>query len=234
VEVRPLTVDDLDWAVAVLARRRAALVPYAPVYWRAAPSAAEVHRTYLRHLITEAGGLSFRTDEALLIAVPGRHGWTIDDAAVPDGGWDAVGRQLWAAFAAKAAGDAVRFVCPTPEFERLEFAVGLGLEVAESWWHLEVTQSAGGNGVRTPEVDGATVEYVQAPPVYDPGGEILFLRQVTDPARALASAQFRAAAQGNPLVVVSRMVGDMALVEALEATRFRRHCDFAQGQVAVP
>jgi hypothetical protein len=110
----------------------------------------------------------------------------------------------------------------------------LGLEVAESWWHVEVSLSAGGNDVRGPEVDGATAEYVQSPPVYDPGGEVLFLREVTDPARALASAQHKAAAQGNPLVVVSQMVGDAALVEALEASGFRRHCDFVQGRVALP
>jgi hypothetical protein len=233
VDVRQLTLEDLDWAVAVLARRRAALVPYAPVYWRPAPSAAAIHRAHLRHVLTEAGGLGLRTDDALLIAVPGRRGWTIDDAAVSDGGWDSAGRRLWAAFASQADGDVVRFVCPVPETERLHFAVSLGLEVTESWWHVEVPQSTAGKGVRGPQVDGATVEYVQAPPVYDPGGEILFLRQVSDPARALPSVQHKAAAQGNPLVVVSQMVGDVVLVEALESSGFRRHCDFMDGRVAV-
>jgi hypothetical protein len=234
VEVRQLTLEDLDWAVAVLARRRAALVPYAPVYWRPASGAADLHRTHLRHVIAEAGGLGFRTDDALLVAVPGRRGWTIDDAAVPDGGWDSVGRRLWAAFASQVEGDAVRFVCPVPETDRLHFAVRLGLEVVESWWHLEIPLTAGRAAARDPKVSGATAVRVQAPPVYDPGGEIQFLRQVSDPARALASAQHNAAAQGNPLVVVSQMVGDAALVEALEASGFRRHCDFVQGRLAVP
>jgi hypothetical protein len=54
-----------------------------------------------------------------------------------------------------------------------------------------------------------------------------------DAARALASAQHKAAARRNPLVVVSQMVGDAALVAALEAAGFRRHCDFVQGRVAV-
>jgi hypothetical protein len=98
---------------------------------------------------------------------------------------------------------------------------------------VEVSQSVGGNGVRGLEVDGATAEYVQAPPVNDPGGANLFLRQVSDPAPALASAQHNAAAQGNPLVVVSQMAGDAALVETLETSGFRRHCDFMQGRVAV-
>jgi hypothetical protein len=97
-----------------------------------------------------------------------------------------------------------------------------------------VPQSTGRGGVRGAKVHGATAEYVQAPPDYDPGGEILFLRQVTDPAPALASAQHKAAAQGNPLVVVSQQVGDEALVEALGAAGFRRHCDFVTGRVAVP
>lgn len=203
------------------------------MYWRPAPSARAVHRAHLRHVITEAGGLGFRTDDALLIAVPGRRGWTIDDAAVPDGGWDFVGRRLWAAFASQVDGDAVRFVCPVPEPERLHLAVSLGLEVVESWWHMEVSQSADGEPARDPEVDGATAVRVQAPPVYDPGGDILFLTQVTDPVRALVSGRHEAAAQGNPLLVVSQMVGDQALVEALEASGFRRHCDFVQGRVAV-
>jgi hypothetical protein len=203
------------------------------VYWRPAPSAAQIHRTHLRHVITEGGGLGFRSDDGLLIATPGHRGWTIDDAAVPEGGWDSVGRRLWAAFASQVEGDAVRFVCPVPESDRLHFATRLGLELAESWWHVEVPRSTAGKGMRGPEVDGVTAEYVQAPPVYDPGGQILFLRQVSDPARALASAQHNATAQGSPLVVVSQMVGDAALVEALEVSHFRRHCDFAQGTVAV-
>lgn len=234
VQVRQLTPDDLDWAVAVLARRRAALIPYAPVYWRPAPSAATIHRAHLHHVITEAGGLGFRTDDALLIAVPGRRGWTIDDAAVPDGGWDCVGPRLWAAFASRVDGDMVRFVCPAPESGRRHFAASLGLEVVESWWHLEVSREQGATGVGHPKVDGATAVHVQAPPVYDPGGEVLFLSRVTDPARALASAEHRAAVQGNPLVVVSHSSGDQALVEALEAAGYRRHCDFVQGRVAVP
>jgi hypothetical protein len=36
VAMRRLTPDDAGWAAGLLARRRARLVPYAPVYWRPA------------------------------------------------------------------------------------------------------------------------------------------------------------------------------------------------------
>ena len=71
----------------------------------------------------------------------------------------------------------------------------------------------------------ATAVHVQAPPVNDPGGEILFLRDVADPARALVSARDEAVSHGDPLVVVRQMVGDEALAEALGAAGYRRHCD---------
>jgi hypothetical protein len=51
-------------------------------------------------------------------------------------------------------------------------------------------------------------------------------RSCTSGQHKATSGQHKAAAQGNPLVAVSQMVGDVALVEALTASGFRRHCDF--------
>jgi hypothetical protein len=51
VTVRRLTPDDVGWAVGRLARRRARLVPYAPVYWRPAHDADAAHRRFLAHVL---------------------------------------------------------------------------------------------------------------------------------------------------------------------------------------
>jgi len=63
---RALSVDDLDWAVAVLARRRDALVTQAPIFWRPAPHSVQHHRLFLEHLLISGGACGYRTE----------HSWT--------------------------------------------------------------------------------------------------------------------------------------------------------------
>ncbi|MCW2935606.1 MAG: hypothetical protein JWM19_6568 [Actinomycetia bacterium] len=111
--VREVTAGDLDWIVARLAERRAALVPYAPVYWRPAADAAAAHRRFLGRSLQEGRALGFRTDEAVLIAASGRDGWTVDDAVVPGDDWPVGGRVLWDELAARVSGSRVRFVYPS-------------------------------------------------------------------------------------------------------------------------
>jgi hypothetical protein len=96
VKARKLLLEDLVWVVDRLTQRRASLVPYAPVYWRPAADAARIHRRYLGYLLSEGGAVGIRTDDAFLIAAPGRDDrWTIDDAVVPDGQWAGSGQLLW-------------------------------------------------------------------------------------------------------------------------------------------
>lgn len=42
-----MTQDDIEWAVDVLAERRAALIPHAPLFWRSAQGARERLRDFL-------------------------------------------------------------------------------------------------------------------------------------------------------------------------------------------
>jgi hypothetical protein len=232
VIVRELTEEDLDWVVERLAMRRAGLVPFAPVYWRPARDADEVHRRFLESVLGR-GGVGFRTADAVMIAAPGRGGiWTVDDAAVGGDQWAGSGQLLWDAVCAAIGGGQVRFVCPTPEAERRRFADEQGLRLRTSWWHATVAPARRARGDGGPHVDGATATLVPAPPIYDPGGPILFLTDVRDASRALASAREEAARLGAPVVVVDQPATDDALNAVLTEAGFYCHCEFLTGTVA--
>lgn len=226
-----MSLGDLDWAVEQLARRRARLAPHAPLYWRPARDAEATHRRFLDSALG-GGGIGFRTDDALMIATPGRsRGWTLDDVVVDDGDWDDTGTQLWDALRRDIAGSSIRFVCPTPEPGRARFAREQGLCSQASWWQLVVERVRAPLDGPDPQVDGATSALVPAPPIYDPGGAILFLTGVTDPYRALPSAEAQAQRLGSPIIVVEQPASDTELASRLDEAHFYRHCDFFTGTV---
>lgn len=226
---RAMTQNDVGWAASVLARRRAALVPHAPLYWRPAADALERHRAHLAHVIGEGQGVGFRTNDALMVAAKGERGWTIDDAWVQPDRWERDGEELWARTMEHVGTDPVRFVCPVFEPERAAFARQRGLVPESSWWHAEVEAL---ETIRAhdadPHVAGASAALVSAPPIYDPGGPILFLHGVRD-ITAIAESRESATRCGSPLVVVDQPAGREDLAEALADEGFTRHCDFLVG-----
>lgn len=229
---RELTAGDLDWVVQRLAVRRAGLVPFAPVYWRPARDAEQVHRRFLESVLA-GDGVGFRTADAVMIAAPDRAGgWTVDDAAVGDGEWATCGQRLWDAVRAAIGGGRVRFVCPTPEVERRRFAEAQGLWLQTSWWQSTLDPARPAREADRPDVEGATATLVPAPPIYDPGGPILFVTDVRAPAAALDSAREEAARLGAPVTVVDQPATDDRLDLALLDAGFYRHCDFHTGTVA--
>lgn len=133
------------------------------------------------------------------------------------------------ALVAHDPGAEVRFVCPVPEPDRAGFAESAGLELTESWWHIEVPLSGQPGPGRDPQVPGATALVLPAPPVYDPGGPILFLPSITDASTALPAASAEAEVLACPLVVVAAPASDHALALALDAEGYIRHCDFYTG-----
>lgn len=225
MRVRRLGPSDLDWAAGRLARRRAALVPFAPVFWRPSVDAEQRHREFLTSLL-ENGAVGFRTDDDLVLAHPRGDGWVVDDAAVAADRWESAGRALWEATSGEVSGP-VRWVCPVPEPARLAFVRRQGFEVVESWWHHDTAGPLAAPHP-DPDISGAHARLVPAPPVYAPGGPILFLTRVADPAAALVDARARAAGLGAPVVVVGQQSGEAHLVSALESAGFVRHCDFLE------
>lgn len=230
--VPAVTPHDLDRVVEVLGRRREALVPHAPIFWRLAPDSDACHRAYLVHLLSEAGGArGWRSSTSVLIAAPQGPGWLVDDLAVDaqEGATD--GHDLWNAFAADCAGEHVRLVCPTYEAQRAKLAVAAGLVVSESWWLRELDDSGGGSVGAPVTLPGAEAVTVGAPPVYDPPGPVLFLPAPDDAAAAVPAALERAPALGCAAVVVNQAAGRADDSAVLSDAGFRRHCDFYTGTV---
>jgi len=227
-----VTSADLDWIVEVLEERRRPLVKQAPVFWRPAPDAAAQSRRFFEYLLTEGGARAFRTDDAVLIATPRGEGWLVDDMYVPGEGWaDGDGKHLWDALSSEVGGCDIRFVCPTYEVHRAEFARASGLQVAESWWLRELDTAGGEAGVHV-QLPGAVAITVSAPPVYAPLGPNLFLpEEPRDPSTAISAAVDTAAELGCAGVVVNVVSGADALSSVLRDAQFRRHCDYFTGSL---
>jgi hypothetical protein len=218
--------------MCVLTRRRVPLVEYAPIFWRAAPDAAASHRAYIEYLVTEQGAPAYRTATSVLIAAPLGDGWLIDDAFVEGKNWAGEdGRDLWDAFDADCHGSPVRFVCPTYEHDRAEYAQAVGLAIAESWWLMELPSSGGGEPSVDIPISGADATTVSAPPIYAPPGPILFLPAITDAETALSAAVAKAPELGCAAIVVNQRAGDHDLGNSLTSSGFRRHCDYYTGIV---
>lgn len=229
--VRTLTVDDLDWVVALLGRRREALVPHGPIFWRPAPDAATRHLAFFEHLLIEAGARGYRTEASVLVAARLGDGWLVDDAHVPGEDWSGDGAALWEALSDDCGGAPVRFVCPTYERARADFARSMGLVVSESWWLMELPGSGGGRAGDEVDLPGAVGVTVAAPPVYSPPGPVLYLHAPEDAARALPAAIEEAPGRGCAAIVVNQHAGDARLQAQLEQAGFRRHCDYFTGSL---
>lgn len=229
--VRAAAAADSAWIVAALNLRREPLVQYAPVFWRPAPDAPSQHRAFLDYLLTDGGAVAYRTDDSVLVAAPRGDGWLVDDFFVDQEKWMVDGRELWAAFSRDCHGSQVRFVCPTYEKARGDFALQVGLTVSASWWLKELPGSGGGEARVEVALPGAQAVTVAAPPVYAPPGPILFLPVVTDAQHAVPAAVDQAPDLGCAAVVVNVEPGNADLASALTDADFRRHCDYYEGLI---
>jgi hypothetical protein len=222
---------DLDWAVGVLGKRRTSLVAFAPVFWRPANNALERHRDYLQQLLSQDGARAFRTDDALLVANPESGRWLVDDLYVPESGWGSSAQDLWNGLDVVAHERPVRFVCPTYERDRSDFARAAGLTVSESWWLRELPESGGGSAGAQLDLAGTRAVTVAAPPVYDPGGPVLFIPSLSCTGRELPMTEEAARRHGCSAIVVVQQAGDTSHSERLHAAGLRRHCDYYGGVI---
>jgi hypothetical protein len=227
VSVRPLVADDLDWVVDLAARRGEERQSVAPRFWRRAPDARHVHARYLGSLIEDPAVPAMRTDHVFAFGVHRPGILLVDDMAADRADrWATEG----AALLRRLVGERrVRFVCPVHEPDRAVLAVELGLRCAETWWHRDLVEPPA--VLQTDEslqVRGAQGRLVGAPPVYAPGGPVLFVTELSD-RRALIEMEQQGASRGAAVSVVTQAPEDGVREELLLAAGYRRTCDFYEG-----
>ena len=169
---------------------------------------------------------AMRTEHAFAVGMRRPGLLLVDDAA-------AEGADHWAAEGATlltrlAAGSHVRFVCPVPEPGRAVLAARLGLTCVETWWHRDLPHRSARSAVQ----ESRRVRLVPAPPIYAPGGPVLFVAAFRGRC-ALAEMEEEAAVRGATVSVVTQSAGDGVREELLSSVGYRRTCDFYEGKACV-
>lgn len=223
--VRPLAQFDLSWVLDVGAARRERIVSYAPTFWKAAPTAREVHHQFLSNQIDDPDVVSIRTEHGFLFGAPRGDLLVVDDMALEDdNAWDTEGQQLLRSTADRSD---LRFVCPVPEPPRTHTAVTLGMTIVESWWHKDIDPNV--PPIQREDssltVDGASGRLVPAPPIYTPGGPVLLVF-AADSAEALAAIEQKAATAGTTVSVVTQRPTNDHLTDLLSKATYKRTTDF--------
>jgi len=135
-DVRPLTLEDLEWVLQVGGHRRERIEGYAPCLWRPAPDARMRHNEFLADQIQNPQVVSVRTDHGFAFAARRGEEFHVDDMALDDDHlWPHDGSALLKAVSQR---NDLRFVCPIPEPERRQTAIHLGMIFVESWWHRDL------------------------------------------------------------------------------------------------
>lgn len=206
--VWPLTGDDCAWAAEVMERRRQIYAVYSPVFWRPAGGIVDVHGRFLATRLASEGAVGLRTHRGFLIGEPKNQEGLVDDFAVePDSSWASDGAELlcaaWAELAAQGL-RTLRVVTAAADQEKVAMLRSCSLQLAEQWWvkPLEPTGTTTGLGT-TGRITGSGFSGTlgPAPPVYDPGGPVLFVDRLYDGAD-LADLVREATATGAVLAVV--------------------------------
>jgi hypothetical protein len=219
IPVREMTPDDAAWAAALMERRRQVYAGYSPVFWRPRPGVTGLHARFLSRQLDAPGYLALRTDHGFLIGQRRDREAFVDDFAVDETAtWDGDGaallRTAWHRWAADGL-DAVRVVTAHTDEDKCAMLATFSLDLAEQWWVRELraspddqaTSAARGTQptqpIPTGPVTGAGFSGLlgPAPPVYDPGGPILFLGNLAD-GTGLADVEREAAGMGAVLLIV--------------------------------
>ena len=158
-------------------------------------------------------GDALRTKHGFIIGqLRGREGFVDDFAVDETGRWDRDGAGLLLAMwhrlraGARDSLDAVRVVTAHADEEKCLMLSRLSLELAEQWWVREVRPV--GPARLAGRVGGASFSGLlgPAPPVYDPGGPVLFVERLADDAD-LTAVEREAAETGAILLVVPATPG---------------------------
>ncbi|TDE09687.1 hypothetical protein [Jiangella asiatica] len=171
-----------------------------------------------------------RTDHGFLVGLPEHGHIVVDDMVLDDDGlWGSDGETL---LRHAARSGVLRVVCPVPEPERRRTVAGLGLSVAETWWHKDLDgvhapRERGGAGERL-DVDSAEAILVCAPPVYAPGGPVVMVRSAPSTS-ALRAVEQEATRRGCVVAVASAKPGIGPPPDMLEASGYTMTTEFFEG-----
>src|SRR3546814_7391089 len=137
---RVATAGDLEALVALTRAGRQRLASWAPVYWRPAAGADELHRAWLAHLIgPDDAVVRVATDHGQVVgcavSVRQPRQWFVDDVAlVSDDRWADDGIDLLEAVAERPALTCV----PTHHLARRAASEGASLHHVSSYWIREI------------------------------------------------------------------------------------------------
>lgn len=240
VRDREMTEDDAAWAAALMERRRQVYAGYSPVFWRPRPGVTGLHGCFLRRRIVAPQYVALRGDHAFIIGQrrPGQ-GFVHDVAVDQDRSWDTDGADLLrAAWQRLSAGGCatMRVVTANADSSKSRMLRSLSLCLAEQWWVRELTpapQPATSAAPSAPNgrISGAGFSGIlgPAPPVYDPGGQVL-LADTLDAEADLATAEREAAALGAVLLIVPAAPRTPRSAELGRAPGWSVACDWYDGQ----
>ena len=194
---------------------------YSPVFWRPARGVTEAHGNFLAEKVSAGSAVALRSERGFLIGEERRREGFIDDFAVEaDGDWANDGADLlcsaWPLLAARGAAT-LRVVTAAADEPKVAMLRACSLEPVEQWWVKPVEPS--GTPGTTGRVDARGFSGIlgPAPPVYDPGGPVVLVDQLTAGTRVAAIEQ-GAAALGAVLAIVPVPVGDGREAELQDAT----------------
>ncbi|HEX7135683.1 MAG TPA: hypothetical protein VF228_24105 [Iamia sp.] len=236
MRARLATEDDVAALARLGAARRRRLAEWAPVWWRMADGADELHPLWLAHLVTSAGPVARVVDDsgeivAGAIALPQGPTWFVDDVAATT--------EEAAACLLDAVTERPALTCvPAADADGSRRAGAAGWAHVSSYW---IGPPAAGEadapaGAWTgpvpphtfgPALAGGWAGGLPAPPVYDPGGTVTIVATVAGPDRAAALGAELADAARRGDVLLALVVGadDEDLAMAAAAAGLERTVD---------
>lgn len=198
-------------------RRRQQYASYSPLFWRPAKNVIDLHAQFLRGLISSETTVGLRTDDGFIICQRrGDEGFVDDFAVQQPGRWSADGAALLLTVGEQLCEighpTVLRVVTAHADYPKASMLAGLSLQMAEQWWVREVqpaSQPVVPGRVSGPGFSGLIEA---APPVYDPGGKVLFVEHLDEDAD-IGAVEDRAAALGAVLAIVRAEPGTIRSAE---------------------
>lgn len=199
---------DCAWAAELMQKRRNNYASYSPVFWHQSPKAKSLHVESLHHQIVRENIIARRTGHGFIIAELRHLQGFVDDFAVDeDSRWDDEGRELlfnaWHRLIAKGA-TSLTIVSAKRDEAKNRLIDSVGLSLIQQWWVKSVMPTGDDKRQDGPIEDKGFNGYLgPTPPIYDPGGSVLLIRDIKDKT-SLEDIEKQGSRWGAVLIVVSQ------------------------------